>query len=674
MSISQTQETSKSLQWDSSPRYLKGVGPEKHKLLERLGIQHVSDLFYFFPRRYEKRFPIKTVQELHYEEKECVRGTVISRSVQRRGGLTVFRAVLSDGTGRVEALYYRQPFLMDVFQPESQVLLFGKAEKVGLRARMIHPEYEIVKEGGETQPIHAARWTPVYPLTEDLSQKTLRGLIFRVVNEHRSLVKDPWSARDRRRLSLIPLEDAFQNIHFPKDVVALKAAYRRLVFDEFFSLEKVIEAKKASMRTSRQALVHSSGETALRAWVSALDMELTGAQKRALEDILKDMKSGQRMHRLVQGDVGSGKTVVAAGTFYFTLTNGFQGALMAPTEVLAQQLYFQMKRFLEPYGIRCAYLAQSVAASVRSTILKETAAGTIQLLVGTHALLNPEVRFAKLGLAVVDEQHKFGAFQRTSLREKGDPTPHFLLMTATPIPRTLCMTLYGDLDVSAIDEKPVGRMPVRTFWVEQKKRALMHRWLEGLLSEGAQAYVICPQIENGTAKEMKSATEELQRLKGIFPGRRLGLLHGRLSSAEKKKVMALFKQKTIDLLVSTVVVEVGVDVPDARAMIIENAERFGLAQLHQLRGRIGRGQKESVCILFSDAVNPEAVERLNAFESTDSGFEIAEMDLKQRGVGQFLGARQHGLPEIRIGDLTKDLQIFMLARQEAQRVVKENTR
>ncbi len=657
----------------TSVRYLKGVGPEKQKILGRLGLFKMSDLFYFFPRRYEKRFPIKKITELCFVDKECVTGTVIrSNFVRRRGGRGFFRVLISGDGQTLEAIFYNQVYLSTVFTLAAKVLFYGKAEKKASQIRMIHPEYEVFEAEIPKETVHTGRWTPVYPLTEDLSQKTMRQILYRTAHEFGGLVHETLGPELRKRYVLTELPQAFREIHFPSGLDSLRRAYERLVFDEFLALELLLEMKKAQLQKENRNLLHPDGDTELAHWIKTLAFELTAGQKSALEAVVADMKSGRCMNRLIQGDVGSGKTVVAAGALLFTAMNGFQGALMAPTEVLAQQLYFQMRQLLEARGIVCGYLSQSCAAEEKEKTIRGIAAGEIQVVVGTHALIGEKVRFNRLGLAIVDEQHKFGVFQRRALKEKGLSGAHFLLMTATPIPRTLSMTLYGDMDISVIVERPAGRQPVKTYWVQEDKREAVYRWLDILLKEGAQAYVVCPQIDSDLSQVVKSATESFRRLSDVFPKRRLLLLHGRMKSAEKKKVMQAFKERHADLLVSTVVIEVGIDMPNARCILIENAEQFGLAQLHQLRGRVGRGSQESYCILFSESVAPEAVERLSAFESMDSGFEIAEKDLEQRKGGELFGQKQHGLPKLRIGDLSKDRFILINAKQEARQTVERD--
>ncbi|MGH7198215.1 MAG: ATP-dependent DNA helicase RecG [Candidatus Omnitrophota bacterium] len=648
-------------------RYLKGVGPERHKVLARLGLHTMGDLFTFFPRRYENRSPIKSIPELTVGEKECVRGVVASRGLIRtRHGQTIFRLVLSDGGANLFASWFNQPYLSKVFLPKSAVILYGRVEREGRHFQMVHPEYEIAAAGGQT--VHSGRIVPIYPLTEDLSQKGIRQLLFRLTQDLMHLVSDPLSGPRKRAADLLDSFSAFRNIHFPDSLESLEKATRRLVFDEFLMMQLVVQIKKQKLQKENSALSHRGGEEEVERMTGALGFELTNGQSEAVQDVLRDMKSGRPMHRLVQGDVGSGKTIVAAAGLVFTAANGFQGALMAPTEVLAQQHYFTLVQLLEPLGISCGYLAQGLTAQEKARILRETVSGALQVIVGTHALIQQNVSFKKLGLVVIDEQHKFGVAQRAALKEKRAGSAHLLLMTATPIPRTLALTLYGDLDISTIKELPKGRQPVKTLWVGNDRRGEICAFLDAQIEKGRQGIVICPLISEGktlSAKGVLSAHAELSKL---FSHRRVGLLHGKMRSAEKKRVMQDFKEGRSELLVSTVVIEVGVDVPNATVIVVENAEKFGLAQLHQLRGRVGRGSEESFCILFSDAAGDETAERLGAFERTQSGFEIAEKDLDLRGAGDVVGEKQHGLPDLRIGDLVRDAAILELARNEARRI------
>lgn len=651
-------------------RYLKGVGPEKSKVLSRLELETVDDLFYFFPRRYEDRFPVRKISELGTEEKECVAGVVTSRGIIRTSrGQSIFKVVISDEKGVFFAVWFNQPYLAKVFLPKTRVIFYGRAEKTGKHLQMVHPEYEILKETDPKDLIHMGRKVPIYPLTEDLSQKGMRSLLHQAVNHFAWLLKDPLSLSLRKKTGLPDRVFAFKQIHFPLSDEDRIKAYRRLVFDEFFFMQLAVQIKKRKTQKENKEILHSRSEAEVWRFTETLEFDLTAGQKTAIQDILDDMKKPKPMHRLVQGDVGSGKTVVAAAGLFFTVQNGFQGALMAPTEVLAQQHYFKLIQLFEPLGIRCGYLAQGNSSEARKKILAELENGELSVVVGTHALIEPQVKFKRLGLVVVDEQHKFGVFQRSALKGKGGESAHFLLMTATPIPRTLAMTLYGDLDISTIRELPKGRKSIRTFWVGENKRREVYRLLEEEIRRGRQGYVICPLVEECGDFSQKSVFSAYKELSEVFSHRKIGILHGRMKSEEKKKIMKQFKEGALELLVATVVVEVGIDVPNATMIVIENAEKFGLAQLHQLRGRVGRGSEESLCVLFSNTENAESVDRLHAFEESESGFEIAEKDLDLRGAGDIIGTKQHGLPSLRIGDLVKDIEILELARRESIAIV-----
>ncbi len=656
-------------------QYLKGVGPERSKVLARLNLATVGDLLYFFPRRYEHRLPVKRISELHFENKECVQGVVASCGVMRlRTGQAILKVTVRDGKSVLYGMWFNQPYLQKVFLPKSKVVFYGKAEKSGSRVQMTHPEYEIFQDEVPAETVHTGRIVPIYPLTEDLGQKGLRQLVYRAIEVFSGLVRDPLEVSMRKRLDLPERAWAIRQIHFPSEEKNSNQAYRRLVFDEFFMMQAVLEMKKAEFQKESPLLAHKSERGEVERFLAALPFELTSGQEKAIWEIIEDMRSGRMMNRLVQGDVGSGKTVVGAAALVFTVVNGFQGALMAPTEVLAQQQYLTLSQLLEPLGISCGYLAQAMPAPEKEKVLAGIADGSIQVVIGTHALIQEAVKFKKLGLAVIDEQHKFGVFQRAALAKKSAQTPHLLFMTATPIPRTLSLTLYGDLDISVMDQLPSGRQPIRTLWVGEARRGEIYKFLDSLLEKGGQGYVLCPLVDAKASLDAKNIFKAYEDLSKILTRRKFGILHGKMKSAEKKKVMQEFKEKKIDVLISTVVIEVGIDVPNANIMMIENAERFGLAQLHQLRGRVGRGTEESFCVLFSEAQGEESIERLEAFTKIQSGFDIAEKDLSLRGGGDMIGEKQHGLPELRIGDVVKDIEILQLAKKEARAIVAADTK
>lgn len=658
---------------NTSLRYLKGVGPERSKHLAVLGLETFEDALYFFPRRHEDRTAIRRIRDLTLGDKECVLGVVVSRGVVRMRERTMFRVVISDGTQVLFASWFGQPYLGDVLLPKTRVILYGKAEQFGKHVQMFHPEYEVLKGDAFPPTVHTGRIVPIYPLIEELNQKGLRKILFAVSQKVSALLRDPLSPELRKKWSLKERAWAVRQIHFPEGFNSHKEAYTRLVFDEFIAIQFLIQRRRLKHDKKDAALVHAEGEEAVAVWTDSLEFELTSGQKAAIRDVLTDMRRDRAMTRLVQGDVGSGKTVVAAAGLLFTVTNGFQGALMTPTDVLAQQHYLNLTRMLEPLGIRVGFLGQGSPPEERRKILEGIASGSIQIAVGTHALIQKEVRFKNLGLAVADEQHKFGIFQRAALKEKSVvKVPHFLLMTATPIPRTLAGTLYGELDISTMDELPEGRRPIRTLWVKEEKRAEIYRFVDRLIAEGRQAYVVCPSVDRSKAGSLKSVAETHKELSQIFGCHKVAYLHGRMKAEQKKKLMTEFKAGASQILVSTVVIEVGVDNPNASVMIVENADRFGLAQLHQLRGRVGRGKWDSFCILFSETEGSDAAERLSHFKKTSSGFEIAEKDLELRGGGDLVGRKQHGLPDLRIGDLSKDLEIFEKARQAAIELVQKD--
>ena len=657
-----------------SVRFLKGVGPEKEKAFARLGVHTVAELFDLFPRRHEARFPVKKIAELLFQEKECVAGVILSRAAIRfrggRGG--VFKVVIHDGKDTLFAMFYHQSYLAQVFKPKQGVVLYGTTEKKGKHIQMVHPEWEVFLGAPPERTAHHGRWVPVYPLTEDIGQKYLRQTMHAALFRYSDAIPELLPATLREKYGLPGVRDAYRYIHFPPDEKTRRAAQDRLVFEEFLGLQLFVEWKRAKLGKARPEIAHGVTEEGMRIFLDTLPFKLTRDQEKTVLDIVRDMRGARPMNRLVQGDVGSGKTVVAAAALYFSAKSGFQGALMAPTEVLAQQLYLNLTQLLEPFGIRVGYLAQGAGPAEREVLCAALERGSILVLVGTHAVLDEKVRFKKFGLAIVDEQHKFGVAQRAKLRQKAGAAAHFMVMTATPIPRTLAMTLFGDMDISVIAEKPAGRLPVKTLWFREAERRAVYRWMESVIAEGSQAFVICPWVVSGEGPSVKNATAHYEALVKEFPGRRVALLHGRMKATEKTAVMRDFRAGLYAILVSTVLVEVGVDVPHARFMVIENAEKFGLAQLHQLRGRIGRDGGESHCILFSDSEAPETTERLDAFVSTESGFEIAEMDLAQRGAGDLHGQKQHGLLRLRIGDLGRDAKIMLQAKEEARVILEKD--
>lgn len=648
-------------------RYFKGVGPKRADELARLGMHTAEDVLYYLPSRYEDRSNFTRIRDLKIGEPQTVQGEVVTVTSRRtKSGLAMFQIAITDRTGSVHAVWFNQPYLKDYFRRGQKVVLYGKVELYD-KVQIVSPEYEILKGDG-ADSIHIGRIVPIYPSTSQLTQKYLRSLVHAAVTHYyRSLVERLPTyilARDH----MVDIRFAINNIHFPVSFDNLEKAYRRIVFEEFFMLQLALALKKKGMKLAEEGLNHTLAGELAGSFKKSLPFELTEGQKRAVVDIERDMSSSKPMNRLLEGDVGSGKTIVAAYALTLTVQNGFQGVMMAPTEVLARQHFISLSELLMPLGINIALLVGGIDQKTKDNIHSDIKEGRIDILVGTHAIIQEAVGFKKLGLAVVDEQHKFGVTQRATLKGKGH-NPHILIMTATPIPRTLALTVYGDLDISVIRELPKGRKPIVTYWVEEEKREKAYGFIKEEIKKGRQAYVVCPLIDapaQGAKRKAQSAEEMFEKLKNeTFVGYKVGLLHGRMGSKEKEKAMKDFKKGKIKVLVSTVVIEVGIDVPNAAVMLIENAERFGLAQLHQLRGRVGRGEHESYCILLSNPTTEGAAERLRAIEGTLDGFQIAEADLNIRGPGEFFGTRQHGLPEIRFGNILKDFGIMELARKEA---------
>jgi ATP-dependent DNA helicase RecG len=654
-------------------RYFKGVGPKRSEDLARLGLRTVEDVLYYLPSRYEDRSKFTRIRDLKIGEPQAVKGEVASVSNRlAKSGIPMFQISITDRTGFVHAVWFRQPYLNDYFRKGQQVILYGKVELYD-KVQIVNPEYEILKEG-EAMSIHMGRIVPVYPLTSQLTQKYLRNLAFLAVSKYARLLSEKMPTYIIAREKLVDIRFAIHNIHFPTGFDHLEKAYKRIVFDEFFMLQLALAIKKSHLKAREDGLGHVVSGDLVELFRKALPFELTGGQKKAIADIERDMSSKKPMNRLLEGDVGSGKTIVAAHALVVTVQNGFQGVIMAPTEVLARQHFISLSELLLPLGINVTLLIGGMDQKTKTAIYDEIKEGKVNIVVGTHAIIQEAVEFKKLGLAVADEQHKFGVTQRSILKEKGY-SPHILVMTATPIPRTLALTVYGDLDVSVIRELPKGRKAIVTYWVEEEKREKAFGFIREELAKGRQAYVICPLIEKGSGPRVRGqgAEETFELLRDeVFPDFTVGLLHGRMSSKEKEKVMKDFKKGKTDVLVSTVVIEVGIDVPNATVMLIENADLFGLSQLHQLRGRVGRGEHESYCILLADPKNDEAHQRLKAIEETLDGFQIAEADLNIRGPGEFFGTKQHGLPEIRFGNILKDFAIMESARREAFALVERD--
>jgi ATP-dependent DNA helicase RecG len=649
---------------------LRGVGPKAASLLERLGATTIGDLLYLFPRRYDDYSLMKPINRLEYGEQVTVIGTVWETRARRVRDQVMIRSIIADGTGQVQATWFNQQWLAEKLQAGMQIVLSGKVEQFLGRPVFQNPEWEPL----ELEPLRTRRIVPVYPLTRGLNSNKMRELMKAVVDQWAYKVPDPLPDALRQRRDLLDLPQAIEQIHFPDSQAKLHQARQRLAFDELFLLQLGMLGQRHEWQ-SEPGIALATDETALSRFRESLPFPLTGAQQRVIGEIGKDLAHDVPMNRLLQGDVGAGKTVVAAAAMVVAVQNGYQAALMAPTEILAEQHFKGLSKMLAPLGIELCLLTGSTPKEEVYTAL---AGGEAQIVVGTHALIQEPVRFKKLALVVIDEQHRFGVDQRHALRDKGQQSvdgrysPHLLVMSATPIPRTLALSMYGDLDLSTLDEMPPGRQEIKTRWLRPSERERAYGFVRGQVEQGRQSYIICPLVEESDKIEAKAAVEEHARLQQeVFPHLKLGLLHGRMKAEEKEAVMRAFYQGETDILIATSVIEVGIDVPNSTVIVIEGANRFGLAQLHQFRGRVGRGEHQSFCLLISDSVTGEAEERLSALEQTNDGFLLAEKDLELRGPGEFFGRRQSGLPELQLASLL-DVQLLEIARAEAQSVFAED--
>ena len=643
----------------TSVRYIKGIGEQRAKSLEKLRIFTLRDLISYFPRDYEDRRTFRKIRDLEPGETACVTAmAAASPTLNRvRKGMELVKVRAVDETGALDVTFFNQTYMRDHIRAGEHYTFFGKAEVQGSRRTMVNPLVE--RENSRTM---TGRIMPVYPLTAGISQLTMTRSVEQGLAACRDLLPDPLPDEVRRDHQLCHTGYAYDQIHFPDDENTLAIARRRLAFEELFLL--AIGMQVLSRRREELSCVPLR-DLDLTAFYGSLPFSLTGAQQRAVDEILADLASGRPMNRLVQGDVGSGKTMVAAAAMVCAARSGRQTALMAPTEILAEQHHKGLAPLLEGLGIPCALLTGAARAKERRAVLEGLESGRLQAVIGTHALISPDVTYRDLGLVVTDEQHRFGVGQRSALSAKGE-RPHLLVMSATPIPRTLALMIYGDLDVSVIDELPPGRQRIDTFAVTGAYRPRIYKFLAREIAAGRQAYMICSMVEENGADDRKAVTEYARVLQEqVFPQLRVACVHGRMKGREKEAVMAAFAGGEADILVSTTVVEVGVDVPNATVMVIEDADRFGLSQLHQLRGRVGRGRHKSYCILISDNRNEETRARLKVMTQTGDGFKIAEEDLRLRGPGDFFGQRQHGLPSLKVADLTCDMALLHEAQQAA---------
>lgn len=634
---------------DNDVRTINGVGEKKAKMLHSLGIDTVGALLRFYPRAYENWSEIKDISDCFYDEKVCIRARVITPVTKdyKRKNMILYRFTVTDDTGNMEIVIFNNKYLAERLVVGAEYLFSGKVNYGKVWAQLPSPE---IRRVGDTGIV------PIYRSCNGLSSAAIEKLIRSAICT--DFGDDPLPQNIREKNRLVDLNTAINNIHFPKSEEALNSAKRRLIFEELFILQTGLMLLKGKNRRRTPSVIKKDFSSE---FFGMLPFSMTDAQKKATAQCISDMSTGRAMNRLIQGDVGSGKTAVAAAVMYVCARNGFQSAIMAPTEVLAEQHYNTLCEFFKNSKVRVCLLTGSMTQKQKQSVKEQLRNGEFDVIVGTHALLTEDTEFKNLALVITDEQHRFGVGQRATLAAKGE-RPHTLVMSATPIPRTLGLIIYGDLDISIIDEYPKGRQEISTYLVDGTYRNRVYNFIKQHIDKGLQGYIVCPLVEENEDINIKSAEEYFEKLKnGQFCHYRLGLLHGKMRPKDKESVMREFKDGNIDLLICTTVIEVGIDVPNAAVMLIENAERFGLSQLHQLRGRIGRGKEKSSCILISDAKSDNTKKRLEVIRATNDGFKIADEDLRLRGPGDFLGNRQHGLPELKIADICTDSDMLKLA-------------
>ncbi len=643
-------------------RKLKGVGEKRAEQLLSLGVSSVDALFHYYPRAYEDWSTVTAIMGAELQEKVCIHAMVMAAPsfFKAKSGIMVYETKVYDQSGFCKITIFNNRFAAGKLVPGKEYYFFGQMTMNSGVRQMLNPAIE---EKAEKRRIR-----PIYRRNKDITSNYIEGLMEKALDAYSAYLEDPIPEAILTQYQLMPLQDAMREIHFPSSMESMMAARNRFIFEELLELQVGLKQIRGANRTATGVrLLEDYSED----FYGSLPFEPTGAQKRAVSAAMADMQSGILMNRLLQGDVGSGKTMVAAALGYSTARNGYQTAMMAPTEILAGQHYATMCSFFQNTGIQVALLTGSTPAKEKTDIKAGLRSGAIDFVVGTHALITDDVDFMRLGLVITDEQHRFGVNQRGSLAKKGDGA-HVLVMSATPIPRTMALAIYGDLDVSIIDELPKGRIPIETYRINGKIRERAYNYIKQHLEEGRQGYIVCPLVEEGeeTPENLVPATEYYQRIsQNEFKNYKVGLLHGQMKNGDKEAVMDQFVRGDIQLLVATTVIEVGVDVPNAVIMLIENAERFGLSQLHQLRGRVGRGKYKSTCILLSDNASPATAERLGVMCSTNDGFEISQRDLALRGPGDFFGQRQHGLPELRIADMLTDIDILKQAETAAESIL-----
>ncbi|MBA3725760.1 MAG: ATP-dependent DNA helicase RecG [Armatimonadetes bacterium] len=660
---------------DTSVQYLKGVGPKAAQVLAKLGVETVKDLLYYLPFRYEDRRDFRPIGSVRPGEWVTLKGRVVSLdSRNRQGNFTIIRAAIADGSGAIGLIWFNQRWIKtQLDKHEGEIIVYGQVKEGNYGYEIASPEWETVDPADDVTGF--ARLTPIYRLTEGLSQKLIRKAALSAVTSLQPKdIEETLPEEMRKANRLQPLIWSIKQVHFPDTEESRVAARRRLVFEEFFVMQLGLAMRRAQTG-EEPGIAFEVSSAVIEDLRSALHFEFTAAQTRVIEEIYSDMRRPHPMNRLLQGDVGSGKTAVAAAAMLAAVRSGYQAALMAPTEILAEQHFVSLHQLFEGMGVRVDLLVGKQTAKQKKQAIDRTTDGSADIAIGTHALIQEGVAFNKLGLVVVDEQHRFGVLQRGALRQKGHGNPDVLVMTATPIPRSLTLTLYGDLDLSVLDEMPPGRIQIKTHWKLPAERNSVYEGVRKLLHEGAQAYMVCPLVSESEKMLAQAANELYLRMSQmVFPEFRVGLLHGQLKTKEKEQSMEAFRRHEIDVLVSTTVIEVGVDVPNASIMVIEDANRFGLSQLHQLRGRVGRGERQSFCVLIGAANNSDAEARLRVMVETSDGFRISEEDLRIRGPGELYGTRQSGELELRVADLLQDGKVLQEARQAATTLVSDDPR
>jgi len=660
------------IQLQDNIQYIKGVGPKRAKLFDKLGIRTVKDLLFYFPRDYLNKISDKHIVDLRINDMASVRGKITGINVEgNKFKKTQFQVFISDGSGYLTLLWFKPtPWLIKQFEVGKEIYILGKIQYYFNKLCVVHPDFEIIQDRKEKTFWVERDILPLYHLTEGISDKVFRKIILNVFEKGVTLTE---TIPEYLRVSqnLLSIDKAIRKIHIPENENDIQSSRYRFIFEELFYLELMLARKKVNWHKARGFSMELK-KTITTELKNTLPFTLTNAQKKVLREIVEDMRSPHQMNRLLQGDVGSGKTIISLFAMLLAVENGYQAALMAPTEILATQHYFSLKEFLKGIDVRIELLLGGVYSG-KQAIKDDIENGKVDIAIGTHSLIQKDVNFHTLGVVIIDEQHRFGVMQRLSLTQKGT-APDKLIMSATPIPRSLALTVYGDLDVSVIDELPPHRQEIYTNWVDAGKKTEIYNFIRKQVRKGRQVYVVCPLVEESEKSDLKDATSTYEKLQSsIFPEFRIGLLHGQMSNQDKDMIMHEFKEHKIDILVSTTVIEVGIDVPNASIMMIEHAERFGLSQLHQLRGRVGRGKQKSYCVLIAyEPMSEEALKRLNTMKETNDGFKISEVDLEIRGPGEFFGTKQSGFPTFRIANIVRDRQVLEKARSLAFAIIQQD--